>query len=193
MVQGGIVRSVSQPSGPVRLVPLAGILAPLLLWSVLSTAETASSAVTAVPLVEGVAGRAEVVTVSAVRNEPTKSDSAVVFEISGLRADAGHLCVAVFGRAAGFPNTDRAEQTQRLEVRGDRMTVELRLRAGEPQAVAVFQDIDGNGRLSKNLLGIPVEPYGFSRNARGALGPPKFDSASIVVPAEPDELSIRLK
>ena len=193
MVQGGIVRSVSQPSGPVRLVPLAGILAPLLLWSVLSTAETASSAVTAVPLVEGVAGRAEVVTVSAVRNEPTKSDSAVVFEISGLRADAGHLCVAVFGSAAGFPNTDRAEQTQRLEVRGDRMTVELRLRAGEPQAVAVFQDIDGNGRLSKNLLGIPVEPYGFSRNARGALGPPKFDSASIVVPAEPDELSIRLK
>ncbi len=193
MVQGGIVRSVSQPSGPVRLVPLAGILAPLLLWSVLSTAETASSAVAAVPLVEGVAGRAEVVTVSAVRNEPTKSDSAAVFEISGLRADAGHLCVAVFGGAAGFPNTDRAEQTQRLEVRGDRMTVELRLRAGEPQAVAVFQDIDGNGRLSKNLLGIPVEPYGFSRNARGALGPPKFDSASIVVPAEPDELSIRLK
>jgi uncharacterized protein (DUF2141 family) len=73
------------------------------------------------------------------------------------------------------------------------MQVEVHLREGEPQAVAVFQDIDGNGRLSKNLLGIPVEPYGFSRNARGALGPPRFDNASIVVPVEPDELSIRLK
>jgi uncharacterized protein (DUF2141 family) len=193
MDQGGIVRIAAQPSGVVRLVPLAGILAPLVLWGVLSTAKTGSSVSVGVPLVEGSAASAMVVTVSALRSEPAKSAVGVMFEISGLRADTGHLCVAVFAGAAGFPNTDRAEQTQRLEVEGDRMQVEVHLREGEPQAVAVFQDIDGNGRLSKNLLGIPVEPYGFSRNARGALGPPRFDSASIVVPVEPDELSIRLK
>lgn len=193
MVHGGNARGVSQPSGPVRLVPLAGILAPLMLWAVLLTADRGTVGGRAAPMVAGSAPGAAVVSVSAPRSESEKSGSVVLFAISGLQADTGHLCVAVFGGESGFPRTERAEQTQRLEVRGDSMQVELRLREGEPQAVAVFQDIDGNGRLSKNLLGIPVEPYGFSRNARGALGPPGFDSASIVVPAKPEDLSIRLK
>jgi uncharacterized protein (DUF2141 family) len=36
----------------------------------------------------------------------------------------------------------------------------------------VFQDENGNGRLDKNFWGVPTEPYGFSNNVQGALGPP---------------------
>ena len=38
--------------------------------------------------------------------------------------------------------------------------------------LAVFHDVNGNGKLDKNYLGIPTEPYGFSNNARGMFGPP---------------------
>ncbi|MBM3418733.1 MAG: DUF2141 domain-containing protein, partial [Bacteroidetes bacterium] len=31
-------------------------------------------------------------------------------------------------------------------------------------AVAVYQDLDRNGRLDKSAFGFPTEPYGFSRN-----------------------------
>jgi uncharacterized protein (DUF2141 family) len=48
-------------------------------------------------------------------------------------------------------------------------------------AVAAFQDLNGNERLDTNLFGAPTEPYGFSNDAAGAMGPPGFDKAAVTV------------
>lgn len=47
----------------------------------------------------------------------------------------------------------------------------IRVKPGK-YAVVAFHDVNGNEELDKNMLGIPTEPYGFSNNARGMLGPP---------------------
>src|SRR5512132_2270291 len=44
-------------------------------------------------------------------------------------------------------------------------------------AIILFHDVNGNGKLDKNALGVPTEPYGFSNNVQGFLGPPAFDKA----------------
>jgi uncharacterized protein (DUF2141 family) len=44
-------------------------------------------------------------------------------------------------------------------------------------AVAAFQDLDGDGRLTRTPLGLPREPYGFSNNA-GRTGRPDFAAAA---------------
>ena len=44
-------------------------------------------------------------------------------------------------------------------------------------AIAGFQDLDGNGVLSGNFLGIPREPVGFSGGAKVRFGPPKWNDA----------------
>ena len=49
-------------------------------------------------------------------------------------------------------------------------------------AVAIFHDTNSNGKLDKNLFGIPKESYAFSNNVYGALGlPPNFNEASFKV------------
>ena len=48
-------------------------------------------------------------------------------------------------------------------------------------AVLAYQDENGNNELDRNLIGIPKEAYGFSRDARGKFGPPKFEEAAIEV------------
>ena len=48
-------------------------------------------------------------------------------------------------------------------------------------ALSAFQDVNGNGELDENLLGVPTEPYGFSGNVRGKLAPPSFDDAAITL------------
>jgi uncharacterized protein (DUF2141 family) len=61
------------------------------------------------------------------------------------------------------------------------LTVHFRdLPPGKYAAVA-FQDFNGNGKLDKNFLGIPKEPYGFSNGARGSTGPPTFTAASFAL------------
>ena len=44
-------------------------------------------------------------------------------------------------------------------------------------AVSAFHDKNNNGRLDTNLAGKPTEPYGFSNDAKGTFGPPKFEKA----------------
>ncbi len=48
-------------------------------------------------------------------------------------------------------------------------------------AAAAFHDENDNGRLDKNFLGMPTEPYWFSNNAEGFLGPPNFDEAAMAL------------
>ena len=51
-------------------------------------------------------------------------------------------------------------------------------------AISVFHDINGDEELNTNFVGIPKEPYGFSK-ARGTFGPPSFEKASFVMPGSP--------
>jgi uncharacterized protein (DUF2141 family) len=45
-------------------------------------------------------------------------------------------------------------------------------------AIAVFHDENSNGKLDSNFIGIPREGTGASNNAKGHMGPPKFDDAA---------------
>lgn len=59
-------------------------------------------------------------------------------------------------------------------------------------AVLVYQDENENGELDRNLIGIPKENYGFSRDAPSRFGPPGFDDAAIEVKDEVTVAAIKL-
>ena len=48
-------------------------------------------------------------------------------------------------------------------------------------AIAVYHDKNKNGLLDTNMLGIPLEEYGFSNNARGRFGPASWSQAKFTV------------
>jgi uncharacterized protein (DUF2141 family) len=63
---------------------------------------------------------------------------------------------------------------------GDRVTLDLLLPAGE-YALSVFQDVNDNGKLERNFIGMPKEPAGLSNNLRPKFGPPKYKDAVFAV------------
>lgn len=48
-------------------------------------------------------------------------------------------------------------------------------------AVMAYHDVNDNGKLDTNFLGIPSEPFAFSNNAKGFMGAPKFEKAKFEV------------
>ena len=50
-------------------------------------------------------------------------------------------------------------------------------------AIRVMHDLDGDGELATNMVGMPKEPWGISNNAKGRFGPPKWDAAHFTFPA----------
>jgi uncharacterized protein (DUF2141 family) len=59
-------------------------------------------------------------------------------------------------------------------------------------ALAVIHDENGNGRLDK-FMGIPREGFGFSRNPRIRMGPPRFDEVRFDVAAGNVRQIVRMK
>lgn len=48
-------------------------------------------------------------------------------------------------------------------------------------SISLFIDVNGNQEFDTNFLGLPKEQYGFSNNAMGTFGPPKFEPASFIL------------
>jgi uncharacterized protein (DUF2141 family) len=59
--------------------------------------------------------------------------------------------------------------------------------------VMVYQDVNSNDRTDSNFLGIPREPYGFSRNAKPFLSKPDFDDVKFTVAAGENSQTLRLQ
>jgi len=59
--------------------------------------------------------------------------------------------------------------------------------------IAALHDENKNGKMDKNLLGMPLEPYGFSNNQRVNFGPPKWEKAKFAVKNSTTEISIEVK
>ncbi len=60
-------------------------------------------------------------------------------------------------------------------------------------AIALLQDLNNNGKLDTNLLGIPKEPYAFSNNIKPVFSAPKFQQYSFEFAKENQLISISLK
>lgn len=60
-------------------------------------------------------------------------------------------------------------------------------------AVLSYQDENDNGQLDRNVIGIPKENYGFSRDARGRFGPPSFEDAAFAVSGETANAAVKLR
>ncbi len=105
------------------------------------------------------------------------AQATIHLQINNVRPDRGSIKVAIFTAADNFPNKDAAAQTLELDDSASTATAQLSIE--HPCAIAVFQDIDGSGDLTRNRLGIPVEPCGFSNNARINRGPPSFGDAVV--------------
>ncbi|GAC1352345.1 MAG: DUF2141 domain-containing protein [Polyangiales bacterium] len=89
----------------------------------------------------------------------------------------GKLVVALYDSAT-FLKKGAALATAKTKVDATAMHVFLEHVARGRYAVVVYHDENGNDALDTNLLGIPTEAYGFSRDARGTFGPPSFEDAA---------------
>lgn len=60
-------------------------------------------------------------------------------------------------------------------------------------ALSLYHDQNSNGELDANFFGIPKEPYGFSNDARGTFGPPKYTAAQFEFIKDGQQVEIRVK
>ena len=97
--------------------------------------------------------------------------------ISGISKIKGSLFIAVFRATDDFPVFGKQFKGIVKEVEGKSQNYTFDDLPEGDYAVAIYQDLNRNKILDKNLLGIPTEIYGFSNNARRTFSAPSFQEA----------------
>ncbi len=83
--------------------------------------------------------------------------------VNGVKAGQGNLRIAVFDEAHRdeFPDGEYLSGVE-VPATEEQMTIDISNVESCDYAIAIIQDLNENGKLDKNFLGIPKEPYGFS-------------------------------
>lgn len=118
----------------------------------------------------------------------------LTIRVSGAANEQGSVLVAVYDSQETFNDPKRAVAATTCPI-VDGAAI-CTLPAGELPgrlAVAAFHDENGDAMLNRNAFGIPLERYGFSNDARGMTGPPKYEQAVIEGPFTDRLVPISLK
>jgi len=113
----------------------------------------------------------------------------VEVHVTGTAGGKGNVSVAVCDRERFLKQCAYSASVPARD--GETLVTMKEVPAGT-WAVLAYQDDNANGQLDRNLIGIPSENYGFSRDARGRFGPPSFDDAAIAVKDETVSATVRL-
>ena len=111
---------------------------------------------------------------------PAVSDDATVTLTFDTAATTGQVMVVLFGNEAAYGGQGAPVAQAMVDVAAGQHTATFTVPAGD-YAVKSFHDVNGDGRMNANPFGMPTEPYAFSNNARGNMGPATWAQAHFAV------------
>ena len=117
-------------------------------------------------------------------------------KLEGVMQGQGQVRVALEKNADDFDSGsfETPKYLSRVvEAKGDSVSVTFPAVPYGTYAIKAFQDLNGDGKLKTGFMGAPEEPWGFSNDATGFMGPADFSDAKFELDAPELELTIHLK
>jgi len=96
-------------------------------------------------------------------------------KISGLKNNTGLVQVGLFNSEGTFLKT--AYKGVSSEIKSNSAIVTFSNIPKGKYAISAYHDTNKNGKLDTNFIGIPKEDFACSNNAKGKMGPPKYEDA----------------
>ena len=113
----------------------------------------------------------------------------VTIKIIGIKKVKGHILIGLFNKQKGFPDIGKEYKGVSHKITKKIHTHTFVDVPPGYYAIAIVHDINKNGKVDYNFIGIPKEMYAFSGKSK-AIGKPPFKEAKFKVK---DKHTIKLK
>ena len=131
--------------------------------------------------------------ISILSSDGPKKRGSLVVKFKGMSSNNGNVVVALCNSDANYKNHKSPFIGKQIPINNNTAVIEFEdLPFGE-YAIKAFHDEDANDDLNTNILGIPIEDYGFSNNARGMFGPPSWENAKFELNDDDIVVEIEIK
>jgi len=111
--------------------------------------------------------------------------------VLGVRNANGIMRVGLFNEPGDFPNGPKFGEIDVPATTGSMTVIFEHVPEGR-YAIAVLHDENSNGRMDQGMFAVPLEGYGFSRDAPVFLSPPVFEESAFDVPEEGTQVSLHI-
>ncbi len=111
--------------------------------------------------------------------------------INGLKNQEGRVCFNLFSSSRGFPSNKKfALQSKCINIKETPVKLHFKSLKAGTYALSIYHDANKDNKFNRNVLGMPVEGFGFSRNPRVLTGAPDFGDSAIFVAGESMNIKI---
>ena len=104
----------------------------------------------------------------------------LVIHVQNVSPKGGILRLGLYNEANYDKDGDTVADAD-VTAQSPQTTITLTDIAPGTYAIQAFQDLNANGNMDSNWIGLPQEPYGFSRDARPVLSKPGFEKTRIEI------------
>lgn len=112
---------------------------------------------------------------SFVCNMALSQNTSLIVTITSIKNNSGKLTAEVYNSKGKFLKS--AFKTTSSTIKANTATVVFNDLPKSEYTVMVYHDENNNGKLDKNFIGMPKEAVACSNNAKGFMGPPKYEDA----------------
>lgn len=112
--------------------------------------------------------------------------------ITGLRSEKGNVLVCLSTNPEYFPDCGKDAKARKMKISAAQAG-NIQIDGVKPgtYAVALIHDENANGKMDMRLF-LPREGFGFSRNPKIRMGPPKFESSQFTVGEKDAHYAVRM-
>jgi uncharacterized protein (DUF2141 family) len=99
----------------------------------------------------------------------------------GIATPTGAILVSVFDSEAAFDGDGKPVRQAMIPATAAAVETLIEGLPAGRYGVKAFHDVDGDGQLAVNPFGMPTEPFAFSNNAVGNMGPARWADAAFTL------------
>jgi uncharacterized protein (DUF2141 family) len=113
--------------------------------------------------------------------------------IGNVLPDGGVIRLGVYDRARYPDDNSTPVAAANVPAVADQTTVTLHNLPPGTYAIETYQDVNSNNQMDTSWLGLPQEPFGFSRDAVPFLSKPSFDDVKFTLAPGPNTQILHLQ
>ena len=112
--------------------------------------------------------------------EGVSGPSTITLTVTDIRTPQGKLSIGLFSSEEGYNSGNRIGGIL-ADVSSNTVQVEFKNLPEGHYAIRLYHDVDSSSAMNTNIFGLPAEPYAFSNNAKGQMGPAKWNAVNFKV------------
>jgi uncharacterized protein (DUF2141 family) len=101
----------------------------------------------------------------------------IIVKLTGFNNDKGKAMVWLWDTKENYEKPEAAFRKAKDEIKDNKTEIVFTDMPFGTYAIKAFHDENDNNEFDLSLFNIPTEQYGFSNNAKGKFGPPKWEKA----------------